>query len=264
MIIKNYLMKNVILLLLFTLASCSVENTTQDVVDDELLVAETKNFLYGNPTYFIPPGASPEDDGSRSTYKQVCWTPSGLVGQNDRVDELFQYRLRLDRASPNNQTHYSQYQIGNDGGYPGIILNGIQQPDRLHQAGYVCYALVFDIFNNANIQCNLPLGDFNPENFLEANNFTQITQSDIRVGDVVVYDWDSNLNTYEHIGIIIERNNNNLNESTIVSSIGISYLYFSWGATRSYIDSFGRPENGGVIDWWPLTFSNTIHYYRKN
>lgn len=132
---------SIIFFTILLLFSCSPENLTNDPSSNDRLKEEAYKFLFNSPKYFIPTGAYPSGDGTRTDYGNVCWTPSGLVGANYRVDDIFQYRLRLDRASPNNQTNYSEYQIGNDGGFPGTDENGVQYPEYMHQAGYICYSL---------------------------------------------------------------------------------------------------------------------------
>lgn len=242
-------------------------NSTVDLSNDETgnkkIVAEAQKYLKGNPKYFIPTGAFPPGEGTRTNIGPVAWTPSGYVGEDLDVDTREVYLLRLNNAGIIGQTHYNQYQKKTSAGYPGLYFNYMMDPAEEYQAGYVCYAYVFSVYRDAGYPVIHPVY-FNINTFLQDNGFVRIypETENIKNGDLVAYLWDND-DSYDHIAIVTNTSGfTNVKDYTIISSNGI-VDYFKFGVNESKVDAYNKPANGGIFEWWDWP-RNEYHFYRKN
>lgn len=263
-------MKKKIFFLLFVvlvtviIGGCGSTNYTQDpgntTEGNYRVQKEIYKFTKDCPKYFIPDSAAQTTiPPITSNTGSVAWTPVGFVGEQLQVDDKETYIKRLNNATITNQTSYSQYQNVSSAGYPGWVGEKYWGPAPEYQAGYVCFALVYRAFIDAGYSVTTGL-TFNSDTFLNNNNFVRVQTNDIKVGDVIAYDWDNN-SSYDHLGIITNTSYSTSSDYSVISSIGI-VEFFRYGAKETRVGVFNTPSNGGAFSWWQYP-NYTAHYYRK-
>ncbi len=109
------------------------------------------------------------------------------------ADEISDFVAKINESSVDGQTHWSEYTSYRPGGRES------DEPDEFPWAGTRCQGLVYrsaikagysiDSYYLNCIDCWMNLG-------------TEVFSGDIRIGDIVLMDFDTTQNGYEHIGIV--------------------------------------------------------------
>ena len=120
-----------------------------------------------------------------------------------------------------------------------------------HQAGFVCYAIVYNALIDAEFNY---WGSGTPSN-CDAILFPlqQVVNTDsAKIGDIVAYYWLGPSDpTCEHIGVITQINGSDIkNDWHIISSIGTKEI-FEWGAKPTRLGVFGKTPSGDFTIWDP-------------
>lgn len=254
-----------IILLVFTFVIILVFGGCQDISHPPNpngtpeVASKVKEYLKGCPDFFIPPVFGNESGTIKNQTGAVAWTPSGLTGNPQKVDNKQEYIERINNATRKDivQDNWIQYICtSNSCGYPGYVDGPVQIPAYDYQAGFVCYSLVYRAYKDANLwEGNPPLSC----NYITDNvHFSELTNlSDAIVGDLVAFNWDNDIqSTFEHVGILTATDNNteNVKNWTIVSSLGVVEI-FKYGAKSTRLGVFGT-TNGGEFTHWGSFWEN--------
>lgn len=260
---KYYL---VIILVALTFASCSatINNNAEDLENNKKIVSIAYSLTYGCPGYFIHPDVyRPPNEPYliKSDKGRVAWTPSGIMGASPTgyfLENKDDFIRRLNKASVIAQSSYSQYQQIQGAGFPGVENNdGSQFPDRLYQAGFVCYAYVTRAIRDAGNTITNPASVNELVDQLAKVN--EINENMVKTGDIVVYDFDND-GDWDHCGVINRIEGSNPEDWTVFSSIGLVEL-FEYGATETRLGVFQTPSNGGYFTWWDTTHTLMYEVY---
>ncbi|MDI6804628.1 MAG: hypothetical protein QME58_12420 [Bacteroidota bacterium] len=243
---------------------CTVNNLTVDPPPNKKIADAVRKYLWGCPEFFIPPREG-TNGTQKNTVGTVAWTPSSRVGKFSSIENKYNYIQKIQQASVDNQTNYSQYLESEGTGFPGYFWreNGEdkQFPHPTYQAGFVCYILVYNGIVGAGINypIDAPLGVGDLLDRLKLTNATSVA-----VGDVVLYDFDRN-NFFDHAGIITDISSGtggNGKDFKVISSIGI-VEHFLWGAAEKRVRVFGDKQSGGDFNNWHPDLNNYIYEFFK-
>ncbi len=252
-----------ILLLIFVklfLQSCRSSKPNDFVDNPQKIVKAVNSYLSGcpdffyNPSFWKPPGWTEVKNKTGA----VAWTSSGVVSCDYHIETKSSYITRLNNATISNQQSYSEYVKNCSSGFPGIKIGSYDDPEAKYQAGFVCYVLTHNAYNDAGFPMVTPIMYWNPKIFLEDNHFRKLSEKDIvRVGDIVAYDFNND-NIYDHLGIIVDISANNKRNWKVVSATGLLDV-FKCSAVTHRLGIFATPDSGGAFSWWTSTPDNNVN-----
>ena len=253
-----------IILLVFTfviilfLGGCQDISHPSDPNGTPEVASKVKEYLKDCPDFFIPPVFGNESGTIKNQTGAVAWTPSGLTGNPPKVDSKQEYIEKIKNATRKDitQTNCNQYATV---GYPGYFDDyyKVQVPTYELQAGFVCYALVYRAYKDANLFGNYPAPT--SCNLITDNiHFSEVLNlSEAMVGDVVAFKWENDGGSiFDHVGILTKTDNNGTNAKNweIVSSLGMVEI-FKYGAKLTRLGVFGSTNGGNFISW-PSSLEN--------
>lgn len=252
--------------LLIFLSACQPQVITNDPSGAVKIARKAEQYLIGCPDFFIPP-VEGTDGTLQNKTGAVAWCPTMIVGNPPNTENKSSYITRLNLAKEQEQTNWSQYKkiYGSpSSGYPGYYYYDNQQqlvlvPERIYQAGFICYSLVYNSIIDAGYSPfnQIPLSVNDLLNRL-VGPFT--TTDDRYEGDIIAYNWDLD-EIYDHVGILVDKSSATANDWKVVSSIGIIEI-FKYGAQKRRAHVFGS-TNGGEFQFWPTQYENysTVYFY---
>lgn len=254
----------------FHLISCGAAgDQTTDLSKNKQIATSCKKYISGNPSYFQPPDQPSDVPTTQYTDGCVAWTPSIEYGNPLVTANLDNYQTRLKNATIMQQTSWNQYLRDTNCGFPGYVVDpstNEQNPPQEYQAGFVCYAIVYNALNDAGFANNY-WGTGTPlscDAIVQALN--EITNYDsVKIGDIVAYKWIEGPSV-NHIGVITSMNGttNPKENWKVISCIGTSQV-FNWGAKPTKLGVFGNQSDGGLYLNWPDAWKNwTFKIYRAN
>jgi cell wall-associated NlpC family hydrolase len=257
MSIKMFQYFFVLILTILLITSCSQKDVVDDSTGEGRIVREAGKFLYGCPSFFIPPytGDPLADPTKQNISGAISWTPNPLIGASYDVETKDKYISKLNKATIQNQVNWNQYQQITGSGFPGYEdANKNQHPDQIYQSGFVCYSLVYSAITDAGLD---PWDEMFPGSAGALSyNLTEITQyNNAMVGDIVLFDWNND-GTRDHAGIIIEKigDGASIKDWKIISSLGVVEI-FEGGVKETRLGVFGT-TNGGEFIYWNTNWNN--------
>jgi hypothetical protein len=250
------------------LISCTPTGyTAADPVKNKQIALACSKYITGNPDYFQPPDQPGDLPTTKYTDGCVAWTPSIAYGNPPVIFNIDNYLTRLKNATISQQTSWDQYLRGANCGFPGYVVDPItQNPPQEYQAGFVCYAIVYNALKDAGFAdsywgIGTPL---NCDAIVQA--LDEVTDyNDAKIGDIVAYQWIVGPSV-DHIGVITSMNGttNPKENWKVISCIGTSQV-FNWGAKPTKLGVFGNQSDGGLYTNWPDIWKNwTFKIYRAN
>ena len=237
----------VAILFVLSFYGCVGTDTTQtggDLTKNRTLVSKAKDYLSGNPQFFIPPYANVTIGGISYSYGYSTGgsNTTGAMAYGYHVPEpISTYRERINNSSVANQTTWSQYTIGSDNnkkyGYPFSMY---VLDNATNEAGMVCWRFVGKAMIDAgylNVQYQDCDWWYQKSTLIRIKDSTVVTLGTVQVGDFVLFDLDNNL-SFDHIAIVTnKRGQVSSKDWDAISCLDI-YQDFQFGVAEVRIGKF--------------------------
>jgi len=254
----------VLILLILVITSCQQKEVVSDKTGNFRIALEAEKFLYDCPSFFIPPV-----QGTSGTLKNesgaIAWTPNFNTGPVpggfgwESPDTKERYISKINLAKVTNQQNWYQYQKIEGSGYPGYLNSGVQTPESMYQAGFVCFLLAWRAVTDAGYD---PLQGAEPTRVDDLTyGLEEITNmAAVRAGDLVFYNFDNQIGQdgeFDHVAIIVDVTGSDRMNWKVVSSIGF-IENVEYGAKETRLGAFRSISSGGDFTNWNVAWNNWV------